>query len=100
MQHTTETPRQYQCRHIFTDGHRCASPCLRKEEFCYYTTPPENPSPIRNNAAAAAPPSTCLYRKTIQASIGEVLHRIASNEIDPVAPASSSTASRLPALIN
>jgi 2,3-bisphosphoglycerate-independent phosphoglycerate mutase len=36
MQHATETTRQYQCRHIFTDGRRCASPCLRQEEFCYY----------------------------------------------------------------
>src|SRR6059036_3840844 len=36
MQHTTEAPKQYQCRHIFTDGRRCASPCLRQQEFCYY----------------------------------------------------------------
>src|ERR1700733_11797774 len=33
---TTEQTKQYQCRHIFTDGRRCASPCLRQEEFCYY----------------------------------------------------------------
>jgi hypothetical protein len=24
-----ETPKRYQCRHIFTDGHRCGSVCLR-----------------------------------------------------------------------
>ena len=29
-------PRRFQCRHIFTDGHRCGSPCLRGEEFCFY----------------------------------------------------------------
>ncbi len=29
-------PKRYQCRHIFTDGHRCGSPCLRHEDFCYY----------------------------------------------------------------
>ncbi len=27
---------RYQCRHIFTDGRRCGSPCLRHEDFCYY----------------------------------------------------------------
>jgi hypothetical protein len=32
MQHTTETPKQYQCRHIFTDGHRCASLNLPKPQ--------------------------------------------------------------------
>src|SRR5258708_3111865 len=48
--------------------------------------PPENPSPIRNNAAAAAPPSTCPCpedRSAIQSSIGEILQRIAANDIDP-----------------
>ena len=24
------------CRHIFTDGHRCGSPSLTDELFCYY----------------------------------------------------------------
>ncbi len=28
--------RRFQCRHIFTDGRRCGSPCLRNEEFCFY----------------------------------------------------------------
>ncbi|RSL15183.1 hypothetical protein EDE15_0661 [Edaphobacter aggregans] len=42
-------PKRYQCRHIFTDGHSCGSPCLRHEDFCYYhhTTrrrPLRNPS--------------------------------------------------------
>jgi hypothetical protein len=39
MQHTTEATKQYQCRHIFTDGRRCASPCLSQQEFCYYHPP-------------------------------------------------------------
>src|SRR6266403_4749608 len=86
MQHTTETPKQYQCRHIFTDGHRCASPCLRNEEFCYYhhTTrkPIANPKQRRSRRATFHLPLP-EDRSAIQASIGEVLQRIASNDIDP-----------------
>ena len=86
MQHTTEAPKQYQCRHIFTDGRRCLSPCLRQEEFCYYhhTTrrPVANPKQRRSRRSAFHLPLP-EDRSAIQASIGEVLQRIASNEIDP-----------------
>jgi len=47
--------KRYQCRHIFTEGRRCGSPCLRHEEFCYYhhTTrrPVENPHQRRARQA-------------------------------------------------
>src|SRR5258708_13962709 len=82
----TETPNQPQGRHIFTDGHRCASPCLRQEEFCYYHHTTRRP--------VADPRQRCSRRSTfhlalpedrsaIQASIAEALQRIAANEIDP-----------------
>jgi hypothetical protein len=86
MQHTIETPKQYQCRHIFTDGRRCASPCLRQEEFCYYhhTTrrPIANPRQRRSRRSTFHLPLP-EDRSAIQASIGEVLQRIAANDIDP-----------------
>jgi len=86
MQYTTETPKQYQCRHIFTDGHRCSSPCLRQEEFCYYhhTTrrPVANPKQRRSRRSTFHLPLP-EDRSAIQASIGEVLQRIAANDIDP-----------------
>jgi hypothetical protein len=86
MQHTTETPKQYQCRHIFTDGRRCASPCLRQEEFCYYhhTTrkPIANPKQRRSRRSTFHLPLP-EDRSAIQSSIGEVLQRIAANDIDP-----------------
>jgi hypothetical protein len=89
MQHAESTPnqhKQYQCRHIFTDGHRCASPCLRREEFCYYhhTTrrPVANPRQRRSRRTTFALPLP-EDRSAIQASIGQVLQRIAANEIDP-----------------
>ena len=51
--------KQYQCRHIFTDGRRCASPCLRQEEFCYYhhTTrrPVANPKQRRSRRSTFDP---------------------------------------------
>ncbi len=82
----TDTPKRYQCRHIFTDGHRCGSPCLRREELCYYhhTTrrPVENPAQRRRRRSRFDLPLPD-DRGSIQLSIGEVLHRIARNEIDP-----------------
>ena len=84
----TEAPKRFQCRLIFTDGHRCGSACLRHEEFCYYhhTTrkPVANPRQRRSRRATFdLPLSDPNDRSGIQASIGAVLQRIASNEIDP-----------------
>ena len=85
---TTKQHKQYQCRHIFTDGHRCASPCLRQEEFCYYhhTTrkPIANPRQRRSRRSTFhLPLPDPNDRSDIQAAIGHVLQRIAANEIDP-----------------
>jgi hypothetical protein len=86
MNNTNEAPKQYQCRHIFTDGHRCASPCLRQQEFCYYhhtaRKPIANPRQRRSRRSTFDLPLP-EDRSAIQASIGEVLQRIASNDIDP-----------------
>src|SRR5882724_3511921 len=82
----TETPKRFQCRHIFTDGHRCGSACLHHEDFCYYhhTTrrPVANPKQRRSRRSTFHLPLP-EDRSAIQASIGEVLQRIASNDIDP-----------------
>ena len=81
-----ETPKRYQCRHIYTDGHRCGSACLRGEEFCYYhhttRTPPINLRQRRNKQSSFDLPLP-EDRSAIQSSIGLVLQRIASNDIDP-----------------
>ena len=86
MQHTAEANKQYQCRHIFTDGHRCASPCLRREEFCYYHHNARKPvADARQRRSRRSTFDLPLPedRSAIQSSIGEVLRRIASNDIDP-----------------
>jgi hypothetical protein len=86
MQDAISAPKQYQCRHIFTDGRRCSSPCLRHEEFCYYhhTTrkPVADPRQRRSRRSTFHLPLP-EDRSAIQASIGQVLQRIAANDIDP-----------------
>lgn len=79
-------PKRFQCRHILTDGHRCGSPCLRQEDFCYYHHTTRRPAP----PAGQILPSCQTFdlpipddRAAIQLSIGEVLRRIAAGEIDP-----------------
>ena len=100
MQDATSTTKQYQCRHIFTDGRRCSSPCLRQEEFCYYhhTTrkPVADPRQRRSRRSTFHLPLP-EDRSAIQSSIGQVLQRIASNDIDPRRAGLYSTASRSPA---
>ena len=81
-------PKRYQCRHIFTDGHRCGSICLRGEEFCYYhhTTrkPAQNPRARRGRQSTFDLPVTDPNDRTaLQSTIVEVLRRIAANDIDP-----------------
>ncbi len=85
-QSQTETPKRYQCRHIFTDGQRCGSPCLRGECLCYYhhTTrkPAHNPRARRSRRSTFEIPLP-EDRSAIQHTIGQVLQRIAANDIDP-----------------
>ena len=79
---------RYICRHIFTDGHRCASPALRKQDFCYYHHTTRQPvagkeartRKLRRNEFILPRPED---RTAVQLSIGEVLDRIATNRIDP-----------------
>ena len=79
---------RYICRHIFTDGHRCASPALRNQDFCYYHHTTRQPvagkeartRKLRRNEFILPRPED---RTAVQLSIGEVLDRIATNRIDP-----------------
>ena len=77
-------PKRYQCRHIFTGGHRCGSPCLRGEDFCYYhhTTrrPVSDPRTREDRYAFNLPMPE--DRAAIQLAIGQILLRIAHNQID------------------
>jgi hypothetical protein len=43
MQDATSATKQYQRRHIFTDGHRCGSSCQGGGDLCYYHHPARKP---------------------------------------------------------
>ena len=83
---TTEPP-VYQCRHIFTDGHRCGSRSLRRERFCYYHH--QTRKPATGPRLSLAPDPTATFdlplpedRSAIQQSIGIIIQRIAGNQLD------------------
>ena len=86
-----EKPVRLQCRHIRTDGHRCGSPALRSADFCFYHHNCRKPIPKgeaqqrqteRNRRAAFVLPNP-EDRSAIQEAIGQVLLRLAANELDP-----------------
>lgn len=82
----SEAPKRFQCRHIFTDGRRCRSACLRHEEFWYYhhntRKPAQNPRARKSRRSSFDLPLP-EDQSAIQTSIGQVLQRIATNDIDP-----------------
>ncbi|HEX4156444.1 MAG TPA: hypothetical protein VHY48_12600 [Acidobacteriaceae bacterium] len=97
MSHPTPAePIRFQCRHILTDGRRCKNPTLRSpqseenpeghENFCYFHHTTRRP--IENLKQRHSRRSTFTLpqledRSSIQLAIGEVLQRIACNDIDP-----------------
>ena len=81
---------RFQCRHILTDGHRCGSPALRREDFCYFhrTTRIAAPKLSRSRSRDSLDQSFLELpppedRAAIQFSIGEVLRHIAQSRIEP-----------------
>ncbi len=73
----------YQCRHIFTDGHRCGSICLRGEPFCYYHHTTRKPAPRQSLGSHASFDLPLPEdRSAIQSAIGMILQRIANNDLD------------------
>ena len=78
------------CRHIHTLGHRCGSPCLRGEEFCYFhhTNHRPPPAPITDPELLFAGPHTILDvpsledRPAIQLALLELARRVGNNTID------------------
>jgi hypothetical protein len=81
----------FQCRHIHIDGRRCGSPCLRNEPFCYFhhtTRRPAAPAELAARKDRQAQTTDFVFpnpedRSAIQLALGDVLQRIASNQIDP-----------------
>ena len=83
----SDTDNRFQCRHIFTDGHRCQSPALRQENFCYYHHTTRKPVPKQELANRRSKRSTLEVpmpedRSAIQHTIGQVLQLLAANQLD------------------
>jgi hypothetical protein len=70
------------CTHIFEGGHRCASPALQRETFCYYHHPTRKPvqnrRPSRRHAFNLPLPSG---ESNLQHAVYEVIRRLAANQI-------------------
>ncbi len=86
--------RRYQCRHIFTDGHRCGSPCLTgqsgPENFCYYHHATRRPKALARHDPYNEPPNQTSFTLTapedhssIQHAIGQIMNGLAGNALDP-----------------
>ena len=81
-----DTARRFQCRHIFTEGRRCGSPCLRNEDFCYFhhaTRRPVEDAAARKARLASLDFTWPEDRAALQLSLCQVLERVASNDLDP-----------------
>jgi hypothetical protein len=72
------------CAHVFEGGHRCASPALQREAFCYYHHPTRKPVPnpsrrrSRRQSFNLQLPSG---RSNLQRAVYEVIRRLAANQI-------------------
>ena len=72
------------CTYIFEGGHRCASPALQREAFCYYHHPTQKPvqNPTRRRSRRQSfdlpLPSG---QSDLQHAVYEVIRRLAANQI-------------------
>ena len=85
--HNNEQPSNlYQCHHIFPDDTRCGSPRMRNEQFCYFHHDSRRPV-VRPHDRIARRGTFSLFTPSSQnamlESLGEVMTRIAANDIDP-----------------
>ncbi len=82
--------RRFQCRHIFTDGHRCGSPCLKGEDFCFYHHNTRRRTAVRSHDPYNEPPNQTSFvlpmpedHSSVQLAIGQIMNGLAGNALDP-----------------
>jgi hypothetical protein len=80
QQATIDPKRRYLCRHIFTDGHRCGSPAIRRQNFCFYHRA-ARPAVSMNGRPSYFPMPLIGDRAAIQNAIFEILNRASSGDI-------------------
>ncbi len=77
-----QVPTRYQCRHIHTAGHRCGSPALRGESFCYFHHETRKPKPEGPDLLSGFHLPLPEDRAAIMLSIGEILQRVSRQALD------------------
>ncbi len=87
-QTVSEKPTSFKCRHIHAAGHRCGSPCLRGEHFCYYHHLARRPLKIHDGLTPQ--PADTIFtlphiedHSGIHLALADVLARIADRTVDP-----------------
>ncbi|MGA7157140.1 MAG: hypothetical protein WBY53_09850 [Acidobacteriaceae bacterium] len=72
------------CTHRFLDNHKCGSPALRGEVYCYFHHPRRRPTSNRyerlSRRGFTLPAPQNLAE--LQTAIGIVIERLASNQLD------------------
>jgi len=76
--------KHFQCRHIFADGHRCGSKCLREENFCFYHYRSHKPRlmPEYRDTLSTFELPALEDRSAIQSAITLIAQRIANGCLD------------------
>jgi hypothetical protein len=74
-------PNTQVCTHVRVTGHRCGSPALRGERFCYFHQRMMRGVPVPQDARLH-PVALIENEEAIQASLMEVINAIARNTID------------------
>jgi hypothetical protein len=72
------------CSHIFADRHRCGSPALRGERFCYYHHPDRHPvaNSYERRSRRGFQIETPSNPVALQRALNQVLQRLATNQLD------------------
>jgi hypothetical protein len=83
---TETTIKRFLCRHIHTTGHRCGSPALRGEQFCYYHHTTRRPAPRHRGVH----PEQSVFempliddRAGVQFALAQILNRLTTGQLDP-----------------
>jgi hypothetical protein len=72
------------CTHVFEGGHRCASPALQREAFCYYHHPTRKPVQNPNRRRSRRQSFDIQLpsgQSNLQHAVYEVIRRLAANQI-------------------
>lgn len=72
------------CTHIFADHHRCGSPALRGERFCYHHHPTRRPvdNPYERRSRRGFAITVPHDAESLQRALADVIQRLAANTLD------------------